>query len=78
MTISRKDRGLLNICNEYDSSQRKKAKQCLPINFLYFPAVVQYENLTGETMMVLGLVVGLVVLVSIVLMAIVGGSHVFD
>ena len=36
------------------------------------------ENLTGETMMVLGLVVGLVVLVSIVLMAIVGGSHVFD
>jgi hypothetical protein len=30
------------------------------------------------TMTVLGLIVGLVILVSIVLMAIVGGSHVFD
>jgi hypothetical protein len=29
-------------------------------------------------MTVLGLIVGLVILVSIVLMAIVGGSHVFD
>jgi hypothetical protein len=36
--------------------------------------------MTGEmaNMTVLGLVVGIVVLVSIVLMAIVGGSHVFD
>jgi hypothetical protein len=29
-------------------------------------------------MVVLGLIVGIVVLVSIILMAIVGGSHVFD
>ena len=38
------------------------------------------EKLTGEmaNITVLGLTVGLVVLVSIVLMAIVGGSHVFD
>ena len=38
------------------------------------------EKLTGEmaNMTVLGLTVGLVILVSIVLMAIVGGSHVFD
>jgi hypothetical protein len=36
--------------------------------------------MTGElaNMTVMGLIVGLVVLVSIVLMAIVGGSHVFD
>jgi len=30
------------------------------------------------TMTVMGLIVGLVVLISVVLMAIVGGSHVFD
>ncbi|MGI0038158.1 MAG: hypothetical protein ACRD99_07350 [Nitrososphaera sp.] len=43
-------------------------------------AEVQGEKMTAEmsNMMVLGLVIGLVVLVSIVLMAIVGGSHVFD
>jgi hypothetical protein len=36
--------------------------------------------MTGDLadMTVMGLIVGLVVLISIVLMAIVGGSHVFD
>jgi hypothetical protein len=36
--------------------------------------------MTGDlaNMTVMGLIVGLVVLISIVLMAIVGGSHVFD
>jgi hypothetical protein len=37
------------------------------------------KNMTDlVTMTVLGLVIGLVILVAIVLMAIVGGSHVFD
>jgi hypothetical protein len=36
--------------------------------------------MTGDlaNMTVMGLIIGLVVLISIVLMAIVGGSHVFD
>ena len=49
---------------------------------LYLTIVLKagVKNMTGEmaNMTVLGLVVGIVVLVSIVLMAIVGGSHVFD
>ena len=43
-------------------------------------ARVEVQSVTGEmaNMVVLGLIVGIVVLVSIILMAIVGGSHVFD
>ena len=40
------------------------------------PSIIEMTDMI--TMVVLGTVIGLVILVAIVLMAIVGGSHVFD
>ena len=48
-------------------------------NLLYFARLLFMRELMDlATMTVMGVIIGTVLLVSIVLMAIVGGSHVFD